>query len=265
MRRVKKGFILIVSAIVLITIGLYFMQEKLIFLPTKLSQDYVYQFQELFEELFFDSEDGARLNALHFKLDDPKGVVLYFHGNAGDLSRWGGITSHFTKYGYDVIVMDYRTYGKSTGELSEENLYKDAQLFYDYALESYPENQITVYGRSIGTGFATYIASKNEPSKLILETPFFNFSEAANNRIPILPMKYLLKYKFPSNKFISKVSCPVLIFHGTKDKVVPYKSGVRLSKLVNSDKLTFITIPDGKHNDLMSFEAYGIALESFLN
>lgn len=264
MRIVKKGFISVSSAIVLIIIGLYFMQEKLIFLPTKLSQEYTYEFSEPFEEFFLTAEDGASLNALHFKTDNPKGLILYYHGNAGDLSRWGKITSNFTKYGYDLIVMDYRTYGKSTGELSEKNLYNDAQLFYDYALGLYSEDNILVYGRSLGTGLATYITSKNNPSKLILETPFFNFSEAANNRIPILPMKYLLKYKFPSNKFISNVNCPVLMFHGTKDRVVPYKSGVRLSKLVSDKTLTFIKIPGGEHNDLMSFEAYHKALKIYL-
>ena len=264
MRIVKKGFVLVVSAIVLVTIGLYFMQEKLIFLPTKLSQDYKYQFSEPFEELFLETEDGARLNALHFKIDSPKGVILYFHGNAGDLSRWGEITSGFTKYGYDVVVMDYRTYGKSTGGLSEENLYNDAQLFYDYTSGLYPENKIVIYGRSIGTGLATFIAANNKPSKLILETPFFNFSEAVKNRVPILPVKYLLKYKFPSNTFIVNTNCPTLMFHGTKDKIVPYKSGERLSKLVSSTRLTFITIPEGEHNNLMSFEDYRKELESFL-
>ena len=264
MRFFKKGLIFSVLTVFLITIGLYFMQEKLIFLPTKLPQEYVYQFSEPFKEFFIDTPDGARLNAIHFKVEKPLGVILYFHGNAGDLSRWGKVTSSFTRYGYDVIVMDYRTYGKSTGGLSEENLYNDAQLFYNYALESYPENNITVYGRSIGTAFATFIASKNKPSKLILETPFFNFSEAAKNRIPILPIKYLLKYKFPSNRFIANTSCPILIFHGTKDRVVPYKSGLKLSKLVMDERVTFITIPYGEHNNLVSFNAYSRALENFL-
>jgi len=264
MRISKKVVVLIVSAFVFITLGFYFMQEKLIFLPTKLSQEYIYQFSEPFEELFLDTEDGARLNAIHFKAKDSKGVILYFHGNAGDLSRWGEITSHFTFYGYDVLVMDYRTYGKSTGELSEEYLYEDAQMFYDYVKKMYAEEDITVYGRSIGTGLATYVASQNTPSKLILETPFYNFAEAAKNRVPILPVKYLLKYKFPSNAFIEKVSCPVLIYHGKKDRVVPYKSGVKLSKLLKETQLTFICIPEGEHNNLMSFKVYNEAIETFL-
>ncbi len=167
-------------------------------------------------------------------------------------------------FGYDVLVMDYRTYGKSTGDLSEENLYSDGQLFYDYVKKSFNEDSIVVYGRSIGTGLASFVASNNSPRKLILETPFYNFSEAVKNRIPILPVKYLLKYQFPSNEFISNVNCSVLIYHGKKDRIVPYKSGVKLSKLIQKKALTFISIPEGEHNDLMSFEEYDEALEKFL-
>jgi hypothetical protein len=214
--------------------------------------------------LFLETEDGARLNALHFNAENPKGIIIYFHGNAGDLSRWGEITSHFLNYNYDVLVMDYRTYGKSTGEMSEENLYSDAQLFYDHIKKSFKEENIVVYGRSIGTGLASYIASNNSPNKLILETPFYNLTEAAKNRIPILPIQYLLKYQFPSNEFILNVKCPVLIYHGKKDRVVPYKSGVKLSKLVQKKALTFISIPEGEHNNLMSFGKYDEALEKFL-
>jgi fermentation-respiration switch protein FrsA (DUF1100 family) len=256
MRFLKKGFIFLASAVVLILIGTYFMQEKLIFLPTKLSPDYAYQFSKPFTELFLETEDGARLNAIHFKIDNPKGVILYYHGNAGDLSRWGEITLFFTELQYDVLVMDYRTYGKSSGNLSEEYLYKDAQLFYDYLLKSYSEEAIVVYGRSLGATFATYVAGKNQPRKLILETPFFNLTETAKKRIPIFPVAYFLKYQFPTNQFIKTVSCPIVIFHGTDDSVVDYKSGQRLSKLVPTESLNFVTIEGGNHNDLIDFEVY---------
>lgn len=256
MRFLKKGFIFIVSAVVLILIGVYFMQEKLIFLPTKLSPDYVYQFSKPFTELFLETEDGARLNAIHFKIENPKGVILYFHGNAGDLSRWGELTTFFTGLQYDVLVMDYRTYGKSSGNLSEEYLYKDAQLFYDHLLQTYTEEQIVVYGRSLGATFATYVASKNHPGKLILETPFYSLTELAKKLIPLVPVAYFLKYQFPTNKFIKSVECPIAIFHGTDDSVVPYKAGKKLSKLISKAQLTFFTIPGGGHNDLNDFEVY---------
>jgi len=234
---------------------LYFLQEKFIFLPSKLNQEHVYQFSEPFQEFFLNTEDGAKLNGLHFKRDNPKGVILYFHGNAGDLSRWGEIATYFAKKEYDVIVMDYRTYGKSSGKLSEEHLFSDAKLFYNYALEGYSEEKIIIYGRSLGCAIATQLASKTNPSKLVLETPFYNLYDVAKARFPFLPMKSLLKYKFESNGYIQKASCPVTIIHGTNDAVVSYDSGKKLFEKAVTTK-EFITIEKGGHNNLAEFSQY---------
>lgn len=159
--------------------ALYLFQEKLLFLPTNLEQDYVYEFNPDFEEIFLEPEHQVLINAIHFKAENPKGVILYFHGNAGDLSRWGKITEKFVDLQYDIFVIDYRTYGKSKGKLSEEALYNDAQFCYDYLLKQYSENEITLYGRSLGTGIASYLAAKNKPSRLILETPYYSILDVA--------------------------------------------------------------------------------------
>ncbi len=265
MRNFKRALILIASAIILIVFGLSYMQKKLIFLPTKLNSDYKFEFVQSFDELFLETDDGARLNALHFLVDNPKGVILYFHGNAGDLSRWGNVATYFTNFQYDVLIMDYRTYGKSSGRISEKKLLEDAQLFYDHLLKSYNENRIIIYGRSLGTTFATYIASNNNPKKLILETPFFNLTEVAQDRIPFIPVKYFLRYQFPTNEFIIDVDCPVYIFHGTNDKVVPFQSGKRLSELVDHGSLNFIPIEGGEHNNLVQFEDYKLGIQEALD
>lgn len=242
---------------------LYFIQEKLIFLPTKLHQEYTYQFSESFEEFFLTANDGAQLNGIHFKKERSKGVILYFHGNAGDLSRWGEIATYFVKKDYDVIIMDYRTYGKSTGKLSEENLFSDAELFYHYALERYTEEEITIYGRSLGCAIATQLASNNRADKLVLETPFYNLYDVAKERFSFLPLKILLNYKFESNVYIQNVVCPITIFHGTDDDVVPYDSGASLYEVANEPK-EFITIVGGGHNDLINFKTYIAAIDAVL-
>lgn len=260
MRKGKKTILYLSLAYILICSMAYLFQEKLIFLPTKLPQDYTYTFEFPFEEFTLTASDGAKLNALHLKSNNPKGVILYFHGNAGDLSRWAPITNLFTKLDYDVIVMDYRTYGKSTGTLSEEALYNDASLFYAYALTHYPEDEIVVYGRSLGTGLATYLAANNSPKKLLLETPYYSIADVAKKRFPIFPVKTLLKYKLPSNTYILDASCPVVIFHGTDDKVVAYDSGARLAGLVPKNQLDFVTIAGGGHNNLIAFKEYRNAL-----
>lgn len=236
--------------------SLYYFQEKIIFRPTTLAQNFTFKFSNQFEELFLKSEDGASINALHFKVDKPKGVILYFHGNMGDLDRWGKITEFFVELNYDVFVMDYRTYGKSTGLLSEQALYNDAEMCYNYVLKQYNESEITLYGRSLGTGMATYLASKNKPKKLILETPYYSLTDVAKRRFSMYPSEKTLRYDFPSYKYIQKVTCPISIFHGTKDKVVPYASGEKLFNCIEQKEKRFFTIENAGHNNLSEFEVY---------
>lgn len=261
----KKILYTLLILYIMLIAALTLFQEKLIFLPSKLPVDYEYHFNETFEEINIEATDGAILNALHFKAENPKGVILYFHGNAGDLSRWGEITSFFTKYNWNVLVMDYRSYGKSTGKLSESALYEDAQLFYDYVLKQYDEDKIILYGRSLGTAFATKLASENNPKMLILETPFYNLTSVAKKRFPIFPVDYLIKYEFNSNEYIKGVNCTTVFFHGTDDQVVPYDSGKKLYELASPEKgKHFITIKNGTHNNLSNFSTYKKAIERLL-
>lgn len=259
MKTLKRVFLFILAAAVIVIMGAYLLQEKFIFLPSKLPQEYVYEFDHDFEELFIDTEDGARLNALHFKQENPRGIIVYYHGNAGDLSRWGKVTSYFLQFNYEVLVMDYRTYGKSTGKLSEKALYSDAQLFYDKAKELFPEGNIIVYGRSLGTAMAAYVASKNKPKKLILETPFYDFRKLVQEKVPYLPIK-LLKYDFPVAYFTDDVKCRIVIIHGTDDGVVPFEFGEKLYKTLPIEQRSFVTVDGGKHNDLINHQAYRLTI-----
>ncbi len=263
MRLLKKVLIVLAIGLVLVVAGAYFLQEKFIFLPSKLPQDFVYEFDHDFDEIFIDTEDGARLNALHFKQEKPRGIIVYYHGNAGDLSKWGQITSYFLQFNYEVLVMDYRGYGKSTGKLSEEALYKDAQLVYDKARELLPDRKIIVYGRSIGTAIASKIASKNDPATLILETPFYDFRKLVKQKAPYVPQA-LLKYDFPTAHFADDVKCKVLIIHGTDDGIVPFESGLELYKVLPEKTRSFVKVEGGKHNDLINFKEYRYAIRNEL-
>lgn len=264
MRKLKyTSFVVLILLIFSISM-LYTLQEKLIFLPKTLSKDYKYHFSDSFKEFYITTPDGASLNGLHFKSQNPKGVILYFHGNAGDLSRWGEIASYFLKFNYDVIVMDYRTYGKSTGVLNEKNLNNDAQLFYNFAITLFPEENIIIYGRSIGTAIATNLASRNKPKQLILESPFYSLADVVETRFSPFPIQKLLKYSFPSFEFIKKVNCPITIFHGTTDEVVPYESGQKLFNVIPNSNKQFFSIQEGKHNNLIDFEVYHKGIEQTL-
>lgn len=239
-------------------------QEKLLFVPQTLPVDFEYKFPTHFEEFFLEADGEAKLNALHFRAENSKGVVLYYHGNAGHLSDWGWVMQDFVQRGYDVIVMDYRTYGKSTGKLDEKSLYSDAQLFYDYTATLYKEKEIIVYGRSLGTTFATYVASKNNPSKLLLEAPFYSMKSVAREKFPIFPVSWVLKYSFPTYKYISDVHCPIYIFHGTHDEIIPFENAERLSRCISNNQIHFIPIRNGGHNNLVEEQEFKNARDSIL-
>ena len=263
-QKLKRIIVISIGLYVVTLATLFVFQEKLLFLSTELDQGYQYQFNSNFEELFLAAQDGAKLNAVHFKAKTPKGVILYFHGNAGDLSRWGAMAKSFVEKEYDVLIMDYRTYGKSTGKLSEAVFYTDAQLFYDYLKQDYNEQDITVYGRSLGTAMAAFLAFKNNPQQLILETPYYSMSDVAAYRFPFFPVKKLLKYKFPCYQYVSKVKCPITIFHGTDDEVVPLMSAKKLFHDAPKSQTEFIVIKGGTHNNLKAFEDYQSKVDCIL-
>ena len=242
---------------------LQFLQEKVVFLPIKLDPEFKFTFDQNFEELNFETPNNGKINALHFKTEDPKGVILYFHGNAGNLKRWGQEAAFFIQYGYDVLVMDYRGYGKSSGPRSEEILFEDAQFCYDYLKKSYNEDEIIIYGISLGGAFATKIASENNPKKVIIECTFYNLQDMAMRWIPYYATSKIapaMTYLFESNKHIQNITAPLYIFHGSKDVVVPLKSGKKLfEKFVKAQtevEKKFIHIEDGAHSDLHTFEVY---------
>jgi len=265
MRRLKKIGIVLFILYSIIVVSTYFFQERLIFFPTKMPIQHEYEFCQPFEEFFITADDGAKLNAVHIKNNSTKGVALYFHGNSGNVSHLSHVANLLTRKGYDAILVDYRTYGKSTGELSEKALNDDAQLFYDYTLKQYAENEIVLYGRSFGTGIVSRLAAKNKPCKLILESPFSSAVDLGKHRFPILPVSLLSQFKFPSTEYMQEVRCPVYIFHGTKDRVIPYKFAQKLYESIPGDGKKFYTIEGGSHNYLQDYETFKMGMNEALN
>lgn len=234
----------------------HFLQKQLLFRPVPLDPGYQFRFGEPFEELFFEAKDGARINALFFKTPrHSKGVVLYFHGNSGNLQRWGNFHHDFTSRGYDFLVIDYRGYGKSSGEIREAALYTDARMAYDWLLPRYKTEDIILYGRSLGTGIASQLASTVDCRMLILETPYDSIEGMIRTRFPLLRFPFITSFRFRNDEHILKVACPVHIFHGTDDEIVPYASALRLKPLLRAEH-HFITIPGGMHKNLGKFEAF---------
>lgn len=250
-------FTLLLVAYVATALFYYIFQERFIFVRYQLAPRSRFRFKFPYEERYLEAGRGVRLHALYFRADAPRGVVLYFHGNTGNLRRWGKLAPRFTALGYDVLMPDYRDYGKSGGRLSPRALQADALLWYDSLGHAWGDERIVVYGRSLGSGMAVPVAAARAPRLLVLETPFANMYDVARNFLWILPYKLLLRYPFRNDRAVRRVRCPVHIFHGKRDDVVPYNSALKLYSMVPTDvHREMHTFPKGHHSDLARFARF---------
>ena len=245
----------IVGGIVLLSIIAYFLQDLFIFKPEKLRPDFQFKYDIPFKELNFDIEEGVRINGLHFYRQHPKGLILYFHGNTRSIKGWAKYARDFYRYDYDVVLVDYRGFGKSTGRRNEKEMLDDMQFVYNSLATQYSENHLIIYGRSLGSGFAAKLASDNNPRFLILDSPYYNFQKLVERFVPILPLNYVLRYHLRTDKWLRKVNCPVYIIHGTRDWLIPIRHSERL-QAINPRKITLIRIEGAGHNNLNKFPEY---------
>jgi len=260
------SILLIVFAIYIgISVLLYFLQEQLLFKPEKLPKDFIYFYEnQVTEEYNLETRDGAIINGLHFKTENPRGVVFYLKGNSKNIKGWGKYAVDFTRNGFDVIMVDYRGFGKSTGHRSNKKIKHDMQFVYNKIKEKVDEKYIILYGRSLGSGFAAKLASMNNPSKLILDAPYYSLTKVTARYAPFLPFSLIMKYPLPTYKWLKYVQCPIHIIHGTNDKLIPYKTSIKLSKI--KPKLTRLyTVIGGGHKNLNNFESYHKMLSEILN
>lgn len=243
----------------------YLFQDRFLFLPGKrLAKEHQFQFPQQFKEVVLDTKDGQEINALHFQLENPKGVILYFHGNKGNLNRWGTIVPYLLDYNYEVFVIDYRGYGKSTGKLNEAAMYKDALEVYDYLKQQYNEENIVVYGRSLGATFASKVGAERAPKHIVLEAPFYTMKHAAKKFFALSPT-FLMKYTFNNEILVKKFKSPVTIFHGDEDATTSFEESKELFKKVGSTKKEFVPIDKGTHHNLVDFDIYKQKMQTILH
>ena len=255
------NFLLLILALyAILSLVMYQFQHKFIFFPMPLPMDYPFsQFRD-FEEVFLEVDSNIKLHALHFKVAEPKGTFLYFHGNTRSLNDWGYAAQDLTTLGYNVLMPDYRTYGKSSGPLTEQGLYEDARRWYEYLNKEIPEQDLLLYGRSLGTGIASHLASKTQARQLILETPYTSMVDMAKLQVSFLPVNLLSRFRFETKKFLPQVDCRIDLIHGTADELIPYQQALELS----SGKAQLHTIENGGHNTLSQFPAFHQILKTIL-
>ena len=247
-------------------VAFYYLQQKLLLHPTPLSSDYRFKFNTPFKEVNIPLNATDNLNLIQFFPNDstPRGVVLYFHGNKGNVNRYAEYAVNFTKHGYEVWMVDYPGYGKTTGKFTEENIYMQAREVYKLAHTKFHEDSIVVYGKSLGSGIASWLASRKPCRRLILETPYYSIPDLFSHYALVYPVDMLAKFKFPTGEYLTDVKAPVTIFHGSDDWIIPYRRAAKLKKVLKPGD-EFITIDKGSHNNLNDFSLFHEKLDSVLS
>ena len=263
MAKLKKQYIYILLFLpILFWSSIYFFQEKLLFKPTPLAANYNFSFDQPFQELEFPFGENQKLHGLLFPSNEKKGVILSLHGNSGRLNEIGHSAGVYTELGYDILYLNYRGFGKSDGKIgSEKQLLEDAQIVYDFLKTKYGEAKITILGISIGTGIGSFLASQNSPRQLLLVAPYSNFKALQKEKIKFVP-SFIFKYGLNTNTFLENVKCPITIFHGKKDKPIPFHHSEILKK--KHEKINLIAFENYGHVDFLKEVIFKNEIEKLL-
>jgi pimeloyl-ACP methyl ester carboxylesterase len=258
-----KVAVVAVAVLYVVALGaLYLLQERIIFPGDPLPPGHVFRFNQRFEEVTIPVA-GARLSALHFRQPSPRGLVFFIHGNAGNLETWTSGVDFYRRANYDLFIFDFRGYGKSTGRIeSEAQLLADVQAAYDAVAPRYRDVPIVVYGRSIGTALAAQVAARNDPALLVLVTPYTSLGAIARRMYPWAPGA-LLRYPLRTDAALADVRCPILLLHGTHDRLIPIGESRALLARARAP-IELVTVDGASHNDIQEYPPYLAALEARL-
>ena len=265
---VKKNFFLSIIIVILliylsVLIYLFFFQRNLLYHPNENN----YSGDKLkvdIEEVQIKTSDNINLLGWFHKKDLNKfKTIVYFHGNAGRLENRIHKLNHFKDMNINFLIISWRGFSGNSGNPSEQGLYKDGKSAIDWLKNMGLEDKdIILYGESLGTGIATEIAQNKKFAGLILETPFTSMIDAAKNFYPYIPIGFLLKDRYENDKKIKNINIPLLVMHGEKDQIIPFKMGKKIYEIANQPKYSYFT----KYDDhMMEYdEKLVFALRSFM-
>jgi fermentation-respiration switch protein FrsA (DUF1100 family) len=233
---------------------MYVFQRALLYFPDTVHRPPAQAYLPEAAEVTIQSDDGERLVAWYVPPREPKKLVLYFQGNAGGLDLRAERFNWLTADGTGLLALCYRGYGGSTGKPTEDGLIRDARAAYDFAAARIPANRIVLFGESLGSGVAVALAAERLSAGVILDAPFTSTIDVAAFIYPFVPVRWLMKDTFHSDRRIDRVTAPLLVLHGEQDQVVPIRFGERLFALAHEPK-HMVRFPQGGHVDLDGFGA----------
>jgi len=264
-RLLQTAAVTIVLGLVAVALLVRWMEPRIAFYPIRGESGTPRDYGVPFEPLDVVTPEGDHLRAWILRASSPRANILYFHGNAGNLSDWAPILTGIVRHGYSVFAFDYRGYGLSTGRPTELGLYHDVGIIANRAWTDGAANVPTIYwGRSLGATMAAYATTVRAPDGLILESGFSNVRAAIRDSLALVILSLFGSYRFPTAEFANRTQRPVLVIHGTRDSVIPFAAGRDLFERLTGPK-QFLPIEGGDHNDTIPREAdvYWSSIERF--
>ncbi len=247
----------------------YYSQSSLIYYPNMPGRNLIATPEQIglkYQNVQLVTADGVNLHGWFIPSNHAIGTVVFFHGNAGNISHRLESIDVFNGLNLNVFIIDYRGYGKSEGKVTEKGTYRDAEAAWIYLTEtrSISTNKIIIFGRSLGASIATWLASKKTPAALIIESGFTSIPSIAKRIYPYLPVRWLTHFKYDTKSYVKNLSSPVLVVHSKNDEIIPFDEGLELFNAAPKNK-QFLEMRGG-HNDgfLITGSAYIEGLRTFI-
>ncbi|MBI3187108.1 MAG: alpha/beta hydrolase [Gammaproteobacteria bacterium] len=265
-----KLLIYLSGAYALLCIYVYFMQSSLIFYPDIAGRELVTTPEMIglaYQDIELHTEDNIKLHGWFIPNKNAKGTVLFFHGNAGNISHRLDSIDIFHRMDLNVFIIDYRGYGQSEGDITENGTYQDAEAAWKYLThtQGISDNKIIIFGQSLGASIAGWLASRHTPAALIIESGFTSVPAMGQRLYPFLPVRWLARYQYNTKQYVSAVACPVMVAHSKDDEIIPYDEGREIFDAAPEPK-RFLEMRGG-HNDgfMVSGSDYTEGLKSFIH
>lgn len=267
MRRMLGAVAILAAVIAALALVVRLAQPRLAFFPFAGEDVTPADFGVPFTAHTIETGDGERLRAWHLPVPTPQAQVIYFHGNGGNLSLWCDVLVGLRQRGLEVVAVDYRGYGLSTGAPSEQGLYRDAEATTAYVAARLRRAEVPLvyWGRSLGAAVAAHAAARQPPDGIVLEAGFPDVRSIVASNLLMRALALFATYRFATAESMASVRAPALVIHGDRDRVIPYRLGQRLYEALPGPK-RFVTVPGGDHNDPVPADAplYWEAVREFI-
>jgi uncharacterized protein len=270
MRTLLNMAIFIATGYTALVLLVLFAQSHLIYFP-QVERDFITTPARMglaYESVAITTADNETLHGWFVSTPSAaKGTILFFHGNAGNISHRMNYLSMFSGLDYNTFIFDYRGYGKSSGSPSESGTYQDASAAWRYLTEekAIPPSDIVLFGESLGGAIAAWLATQHEPRALVLASTFTSVPDLAAQLYPFLPVRLLARFQYSTIDYLQSITCPVLVVHSPQDEIVPFSHGQALFQAASSPK-QFLTLQGG-HNEGFIFtrKEWILSLDEFIN